>query len=209
MGHLLVTGFGPFPTMPRNPSAALAAAVADAPRWRLHTPGARCRVLTTSYGALATELDPALGEGPAAVLMVGVAGRSRRIRVERRATGRRSTLFPDVAGDTAGRPDDRGAPRERRTTVPPPKVLRAIRASANPARISRDAGRYLCNASYFRALAEPVPVLFVHIPKPRPPRPAARLRRRQRPEAALRDALVAIGLDMLRQARVAARRPPR
>ena len=29
---------------------------------------------------------------------------------------------------------------------------------------SRNAGRYLCNAGYFQALAEPCPVLFLHIP---------------------------------------------
>ena len=69
--HLLVTGFGPFPTMPRNPAAALAAAVAASRRWRLHGITARALVLTTAYGTLAGELDPALAAGPAAILMIG------------------------------------------------------------------------------------------------------------------------------------------
>ncbi|MDB5591431.1 MAG: peptidase pyroglutamyl peptidase, partial [Enterovirga sp.] len=105
--RLLVTGFGPFPTMPRNPSAALAAAVAGAAAWRRRGVAAECRILATTYAALGTELDPALATGPDAVLMIGVAGRSRRIRVERRATPRRSRLFPDASGATAARPERR------------------------------------------------------------------------------------------------------
>ena len=208
MPHLLVTGFGPFPTMPRNPSAALARRVAASPRWRLLGSAAEALILTTAYGALAAELDPSLAHGPDGVLMIGVAGRSKRVRVERRATSRRSTLFPDVDGRRADRPSGSAGPPARRTVVPPVRALRSLRAHGVPSRISHDAGRYLCNASYFRALARPVPVLFVHIPKPprlarsrtdapRDPRP---------PEARLAQALVEIGLTMLRDARVAGRR---
>ncbi|MFJ7837577.1 peptidase C15, partial [Methylobacterium sp. NPDC097213] len=39
---------------------------------------------------------------------------------------------------------------------------------------SRDAGRYLCNASYYRVLAEGCPAVFLHIPMPpRTKRPRA------------------------------------
>ena len=201
--RLLVTGFGPFPTMPRNPSAALAAGVAASPRWRLFGIAAELQVLTTAYGTLATELDPLLASAPSAVLMTGVAGRSQRIRIETRATSRRSTLFPDVAGDTASRPAA-GDPRERRTRVATIAALRRLNRAALSCRLSRNAGRYLCNAAYFRALAQPLPVLFIHIPKrlsdrrpvSRPSRPA-----RLRPNQRLRDALVQVGLDMIRDGR--------
>ena len=200
--RLLVTGFGPFPTMPRNPSAALAEAVAASPRWRLFGIAAEMRILTTAYGTLASELDPLLGSAPDAVLMTGVAGRSRAIRVETRATSRRSTLFPDVAGDTALWPAAAGR-HERRTRAGTIAALHRLQRAALPCRLSRNAGRYLCNACYFRALARPMPVLFIHIPKRlRGGRPGARSRPARLPlDVRLRDALVQIGLDMIRDGR--------
>lgn len=204
--RLLVTGFGPFPTMPRNPSAALARAVAAAPRWRILGVSVECRILTTAYASLGSELDPALAEEPDAVLMIGVAGRSKRIRVERRATPRRSTLFPDVAGERAGRSERSAYPRERRASSSPERAFLALRREHVPARISRDAGRYLCNAAYFRALAGPAPTLFIHIPKPGPARPVeARRRRRLRLEESLGAAMVVIAMQLLMQARRVAR----
>ena len=171
-GHLLVTGFGPFPSMRRNPSARVARAVAASPRWRVLGIEIRLRILTTAYAAILTELQPALAEGPSAVLMIGVAGRSRQVRVERRGTSRRSTLFPDRSGKTAGTPIDRAPPRW--TTAPAEAARLAVTRHGLPARLSRDAGRYLCNAAYFHALGSRAPVLFIHIPKrsetPRPGR---------------------------------------
>ena len=176
--RLLVTGFGPFPGIPRNPSAEIARRVAASPRWRTLNVAARCLILPTTYAALDERLGPALDhEAPDAVLMIGVAGRSRRVRIERRALNRASPLLPDAVGQypgglTLGKgPMTRGmVPRGLGTS---PAQLRAtLRRHAVPCGISRDAGRYLCNAAYYRALAAPFPVLFVHIPKP----PAARRR---------------------------------
>jgi pyroglutamyl-peptidase len=199
--RLLITGFGPFPGMPRNPSAALARRVAASPRWRVLGIEVTCRILTTSYAALATELDPALAESPDAVLLIGVAGRSKRIRVEWRATSRRSTLFPDVAGETAGSVAS-GRTAARRSPIAPIKPLRALRAQKLPSRISRDAGRYLCNASYHRALALPRPVLFIHIPKPPlPARSRTGLRQRLTYDERLGRALTEMGMLLIRQAR--------
>jgi pyroglutamyl-peptidase len=201
--RLLVTGFGPFPTMPRNPSGGAAIRVATARRWALYGVEARPLVLTTAYSALDTELRPALAEGPAAVLMIGVAGRTRPVRVERRATGRRSTLFPDVAGERGAGPGALRSAAARATRVAPVKPLLALRAQGLPARISRDAGRYLCNASYHQALALAAPVLFIHIPKPPSPTRPARLGAlpRRAWNARLDAALTAIGLILMREAR--------
>lgn len=189
-GHLLVTGFGPFPSMPRNPSARAARAVAASPRWRVLGIEVRLRILTTAYAAIPAELEPALAEGPSAVLMIGVAGRSRRVRVERRATARRSTLFPDRAGETAGRPAARSPPRWTAAATEAARL--AFMRHGLPARLSRDAGRYLCNAAYFHALGSHAPVLFIHIPKPsdtrRPgPRRIGRVSDAARLDAALVD----------------------
>lgn len=207
--RLLVTGFGPFPRMPRNPSGGLALAIAASPRLRLHGIAARACVLTTAYATLAAELDPLLGDEPDAVLLVGVAARSTKVRIERHASSRRSTLFPDTLGDMPERLEtgagDR-TPKSRRTDVNTIAALRRLPGRSLPARDSRDAGRYLCNAAYFRALARRGPTLFAHIPKepvPRRIKGSAPLLVGTRWRRRLTAALVDVAIDMIRTARTA------
>lgn len=165
--RLLVTGFGPFPGIPCNPSAAIARRVAASPRWRRLDVAASCLILPTTYAALDDDLDPALErERPDAVLMIGVAGRSRRVRVERRAVNRASLLLPDASGRRPSGLTLAEGPTVRHLRDSPERLRAMLRRHAVPCGISQDAGRYLCNAAYYRALAAPCPVLFVHIPKP-------------------------------------------
>ncbi|MDR7040254.1 pyroglutamyl-peptidase [Methylobacterium sp. BE186] len=198
---LLVTGFGPFPGVPRNPSAALARRLGKAPRLRLALGGApSVLVLRTAYDAIREVLAPALAEKPQAVLMFGVASRARALRVEIRARNRASPLFPDASGHRAGRLalDPAGPPE--RTSPAAHAAVAILRRHGIPVAASRDAGRYLCNASYFRALAEPCPVLFVHIPpSPRTRRPQG-ARPATDPQRTLR-ALAAVATMLTRRAR--------
>lgn len=184
-GALLVTGFGPFPGMPRNPSAALAKRIGALARPRLGGTPVRVLILHTAYAALPAMLDPALAEAPAAILMFGVAGRARRVRVEALARNRTSRLFPDASGRIAARltlePD---GPAARQSPVAP-EALTILRRAGIPAIPSRDAGRYLCNAAYFRALRAGPPALFVHIPPVPRTRRAGKPVRRQGPADAL------------------------
>lgn len=171
MSPILVTGFGPFPGCPENPSAALARAVGQRLR---RAPGgaAQVLVLRTAYGAIPDALMPALAEAPAAVLMLGVATRARRLRVEIRARNRASRLYPDASGRPAARLVlDPEGPATRAGTATA-QARAALRRHGLDARLSNDAGRYLCNASYFAALGTGLPALFVHIPPvPRTRRP--------------------------------------
>lgn len=199
-GRLLVTGFGPFPGMPRNPSAALARNLAALPRLRLALGAAPdLLVLPTRYAAIPALLEPALARRPAAILMLGVAGRATRPRIEVRARNRASRLFPDASGRRAADPrlDPHGPPERRSAAVA--TALAALRRSGVPAMRSQDAGRYLCNAAYYRALAEGCPVLFVHIPPvPRTRRPSAG--RPARRNLAAPD-LAAVATSLMRRAR--------
>jgi pyroglutamyl-peptidase len=170
MRTLLVTGFGPFPRVPRNPSERLARAIAAHPRLRLRGIAARALVLPTTYPSVDRDLLPALREmAPDAVLMLGVAARRRHVSLETRAVNRVSRLFPDASGRVAARLAYRaGEPHVRRARAPLAMLLRAMRDAGLDARASRDAGRYLCNASSYAALAEGrAPTVFVHIPLPR------------------------------------------
>ena len=202
MRPLLVTGFGPVPGMPRNPSAALAGAVGRVLR-RSNAVDPKVLVLRTADAAIPGTLQPALAERPVAVLMLGVASRARRIQVEVGARNRASRLYPDACGRAAARLDlDPGGPPARRSSVPA-QALAVLRRHGLDARPSNDAGRYLCNASYYAALAADCPVLFVHIPPvPRTSRPRRRVRGRS-PRACQAAALA----EVARLIAVRGRRP--
>jgi pyroglutamyl-peptidase len=197
--RLLVTGFGPFPGVAENPSAAIARKVAASPRWRRLGIKTQALVLPTAYSSIEAILAPALRARYTAVLMIGVAGKAKRIRVERRAANRASVLAPDASGKRGPHLRLTTGPAHRTSRVAAAPALVRLRRAGLPAGLSQDAGRYLCNACYFSALSEPVPVLFLHIPKAPPRRP--RRIRAGRPRASWPDRLAAafvdIGIDLL------------
>lgn len=189
-GGLLITGFGPFPGVPRNPSATLARRIGVLARPKVGGTPVRVLILRTTYAAIPAMLEPALAEAPSAILMLGVAARARRVRVEIQGRNRTSRLFPDASGRIAARltlePD---GPAARRSPAAP-FALASLRRSGIAAIPSRDAGRYLCNATYFRALREGPTTLFVHIPLPpltrRPAKASARPQRQTSAETLAR-----------------------
>jgi len=78
-------------------------------------------------------------------------------------------LYPDASGHRPPRSVIApGGQTALRGAAPFPYLLGAARTGGFPARLSRDAGRYLCNYAYWRVLerangAKPL-VQFVHIP---------------------------------------------
>jgi pyroglutamyl-peptidase len=182
---VLLTGFGPFPGAPFNPTAGLAQRLAARRRPGFADVRRIAHVFETSYAAVEREL-PALVKRvrPDVVLLFGVATRSKYLRIETRARNARSPLFPDVAGD---RPRAGiialGEPVTRMGRAPQRALLAAVRAQRLPVRLSHSAGRYLCNFAYWRALAatagsHALLVQFIHVPTVRrgPMRPAAQRR---------------------------------
>jgi pyroglutamyl-peptidase len=206
--RLLVSGFGPFPGIPNNPSAVVARKVAGSTRWRRLGIEVATAVLSTTYAALARELRPALGDhAPDALLMIGVAGRAREVRIETRGVNRVSLLSPDAEKVRPTRPALAPGPAQRKSGAGPLRQVATLRRHGFRVRASIDAGRYLCNASYFTALEQPIPVLFVHIPKPGRARSGPVGRRRARGwHDQLAAALADVGVDLLRQARGRRRR---
>lgn len=157
---VLVMGFGPFLDVVDNPAAALVRAVDGA------DVGARVvgRVMTVSYDRAVQETLDAVAElDPRLVLGVGVAANRDAVCVE--AIGRKDPGVgrPDVDGQLWSLDDDeRGAPIEVRATLGVEVLAQALGA-----RLSTDAGRYVCNAWLYRvarAVGHQRPVGFVHVP---------------------------------------------
>ena len=168
---VLITGFGPFPGAPFNPTTALPGRLAARRRPAFADVRRIAHVFQTSYAAVEREL-PALIKRvrPDVVLLFGVATRTNYLRIELRARNARSALFPDAAGDCPGGGTIAvGEPSVRAGRAPHQALLAAVRAQRLPARLSHTAGRYLCNFAYWHALAategDDAPLVqFVHVP---------------------------------------------
>lgn len=168
--RVLLMGFGPFPGAPSNPSAALAKALARRRRPALAGIVRSVHVFATTYASVDRDLPKLLAGHPDIVLIFGLAGRRHHLCIETRARNAISVLFPDASGY---RPADgeiaRGKPSTVQANTPFASLLGAARASGVPSRLSRDAGRYLCNYAYWQALqrargGRPL-IQFVHIPR--------------------------------------------
>ena len=172
---ILITGFGPFPGAPFNPTEPLAMELAH----RRHPAFANVRrvahVFPVSYAAVDRELPALLArEKPDALLMFGLAGRTKHVRIETRARNALTRLFPDVTGElpvTATIVP--GAPATLPLRAPIQRFVLAARATGVPTAASHDAGRYLCNYLCWRAAeaaraGAPRVVAFIHVPRLQP-----------------------------------------
>ena len=170
MTAVLVTGFGRFPGAPVNPTEALATRLAGAARRR----GIDCvaHVFATTYASVDRELPKLIAtHRPDAIVMFGLAARRRHVSIEVFARNRTSTWFPDAGGVTPPRAAiAAGAGTRLRGRAAFSRLLAAARQTGVKTRLSRDAGRYLCNYVYWRALEAaaapggPRRVVFVHVP---------------------------------------------
>jgi pyroglutamyl-peptidase len=168
MQTILITSFGPFPGAPFNPTGPLVARLA---KLRLVHTKIITHIFETSYKAVDRDLPKLLKRHkPDAILMFGLASRARIVRIETRAQNALAVL-PDAAGKIPKR--HAIAPR-RPVAVPmalPSQLLvQAVRKSGVRARLSTDAGRYLCNYLCWHATEAasskngPKLAAFVHVP---------------------------------------------
>jgi pyroglutamyl-peptidase len=168
---ILITGFGRFPGSPVNPSGPIAMRLARRRRPALAGTRRVAHVFATRYDAIDRELPALIArEQPDIVVMFGVATRARHVRVEERARNRTSELFPDAGGFRAGARAIAPQREALRNPLPLAPLVRAARMSGAAAARSRNAGTYLCNYVYWRALEAaaspggPGAVIFVHVP---------------------------------------------
>jgi pyroglutamyl-peptidase len=154
--RVLVTGFEPFRRWTVNSSAEAARALAAA------RPGLAVAVLPVDHDAAPRALAAAVAASrPDILLLTGLADEPR-LRLE--LVARRPAHVAQ-------------GPQTLRGLWPWSAALDAVRATGAPARLSDDAGRYVCDTAYWAALAAGCAPLtaFLHVPPPGPDWPTARL----------------------------------
>ena len=170
--RVLLTGFGPFPGVPENPSGWLAETLAArnaAHDCELNDCELYGRVLPTEWEAVAA-LTPRLHADlqPHVMIHFGVCASAKTLRIERSAHNHAAARVdacgtlpttPAISPDGAMRLD---------TGLPVNALATHLRAQGHAANASRSCGRYLCNFLYYRSLErakrEGREALFVHVP---------------------------------------------
>lgn len=201
--RILVCGFGPFPGVAVNPSTRFAFAVARYRRPALADAQIHVEILPTRWDALGRLDAVAMRFAPDTILLMGVAARRRAVCVERLAVNAADARPDAVHRHAPARKVLAGAKPALASTADVQRLAAVLRRFSVATRLSRNAGRYLCNANYFRALdaarareAGPVPVVFIHLPRrDGTPRGVSTTR--------LRDALSAALVELAAQAKAA------
>ena len=166
---ILVTGFEPFGGETVNASWEAAQKLEG---WRHGDTVAVARLLPCAYDASVKKLVEAIETlRPNALLMTGQAARRAVVCVERFAHNLDDATAPDNDGALRrALRISRAAPEWLEAKAPVRTIARAIKEAGIPARVSRDAGGFVCNHLYFGALQylsekrSAIPAVFVHLP---------------------------------------------
>jgi pyroglutamyl-peptidase len=167
---LLVTGFGPFPGAPANPTDALVRGLAHAAPETFGAAGFQAVVLPTDYRRSWSILRRLYARfSPDVVVHFGLSGRADAMMVERTARRRCASDRADLVGFAPRRGlARRTGPEALASTLPVEAIVAALSQAGFPAALSDDAGDYVCNATLYRSLAEttasPRRIGFVHVP---------------------------------------------
>ena len=153
MSHrTFITGFGPFGSFTQNPSETLA-----------RGSGRPFQILEVGYSTVDSFLDSIDTYSFERLLMMGVSEHAQCFRLE--MVGRNQTgCSPDVFGRALTDPYiDPSGPAALPSTLWKPEHAEDLKGMAM---LSEDAGSYLCNYAFYRALQE-LPhrrVGFLHVP---------------------------------------------
>jgi pyroglutamyl-peptidase len=165
--RVLITGFGPFPGVPDNPSSWLARTLEKQAAFdseaELHF-----RVLPTEWQAAALMPDFYATLQPALMIHFGLNQRAQSLRIERSAHNRAGWRADACGALPLGRVIHAKGPDRIDTAVPVRALAAHLRRSGLPATTSPSAGSYLCNFIYYHSLAwarwNDCHPLFVHLP---------------------------------------------
>ena len=169
--RILITGFGPFPGAPFNPTQPLVARLVRLRRPSLGDVELSGHIFPVTYKAVDRQLPELLAlKRPHALLMFGLAARTPFVRIETRARNAVTTLWPDADHARIRKGSIAGGTEPMMFGPHTARLLRAALGSGIDARASRDAGSYLCNYLSWRAIEAtcrdtgPRLAAFVHVP---------------------------------------------
>lgn len=170
---LLLTGFGPFPGVPANQTRRLVSRLATLVRRRWPRLHVVTLTLPTEWVRAPLTVEAALDRWqPDVALHFGVSGSASGFDVECRALNRARPMR-DAAGHLPAADVLDAGGRYLLGQGTAAQLLASLRRDGYRARLSEDAGGYLCNAVYYHSLkharlhAPGRVVAFVHIPKRR------------------------------------------
>jgi pyroglutamyl-peptidase len=168
---ILLTGFGPFPTVAANATSVLVPRIAEAARVVLPGIAVEHAILPTEWrSGLDAFAELVARVRPYLALHFGVSSRATGFEIEVRGRN-----YCSSSADAAGRMPVSSClspvgPAVLASTLPVGHIVARLRQRGLPAKVSRDAGGYLCNALLYRSLEiartlDATPrVGFVHLP---------------------------------------------
>ncbi|HLG80464.1 MAG TPA: pyroglutamyl-peptidase I [Bradyrhizobium sp.] len=169
--RILVTGFGPFPGAPFNPTMPLVERLTALRRPALDDVALSRHIFHVTYQTVDRELPELIARlRPQALLMFGLASRTNYLRIETRARNAVTTHLPDADGNRAQTSSIVAGADARPFGPHTARLLQAARATGIDVRHSHDAGAYLCNYLSWRAIEAtrqpggPELAQFVHVP---------------------------------------------
>jgi len=169
--RILITGFGPFPGAPFNPTMPLVKRLTKLRRPAFADVELTGHIFHVTYTTVDRELPELIARHrPQALLMFGLADRTAHLRIETRARNAVTTLFPDADRNRARKGSIMDGADALTFGPHTAKLLRAADGTGIDARSSRDAGSYLCNYLSWRAIEAtcrdkgPRLAAFVHVP---------------------------------------------
>jgi pyroglutamyl-peptidase len=164
---VVLTGFEPFGGLDANPSWAAVQLAALRLRQKGHDVAAI--ELPVTFDVAAAQVANLLAQHqPAVFIATGVAGSAQAIRLETQAVNEINARIPDNAGaQPIGVPVHDGAAPTLPTTLPVTDTEQAWAAAGIAHEFSDNAGRYVCNATFFslqNIAPSGIKTGFIHIP---------------------------------------------
>lgn len=167
--RMLVTGFGPFPGAPENPTEALIDHLQARPP--VIAADVRLCVLPVDYGAIDAVLAAeASACEPDIAVHFGLAQGAAGFRLEDVARNEIAAGRPDAGGCQPEKTVIGDGPAEIVSGLPLDLIERRLRDASLPVERSRNAGGYLCNYVFYQScgarLTDLAPAMagFVHVP---------------------------------------------
>lgn len=169
--RILVTGFGPFPGAPENPTSWLVSQLAANPPGGEGIGAFHAEELEVEYGRVGPWLSDLGGAfAPDIAIHFGLAAEASGFRLERVARNSHAGARPDNAGRLPPSVRICAGPQMLASSLPLEAISQGLATAGLPVEFSEDAGGYLCNTvfvlSRFHACEGLRPAMsgFVHVP---------------------------------------------